>query len=364
MDEKLPVTPGPTHREDSFDVAVRGYNRQQVMDYMTRAGQLQAALEQQLADARAAVAEARAETDRSRLELAAQQAAAAESKPVHEEVSGRLSQILRLAAEEADQERAKADDEIAKLRADTKADVEQMLAEAHAQAEHELATARQTADAELTEAREEADTTLTAAREEADRLRMASVRQTQELLDEAQRRAGAVNEVSTQRLETLTATHGEAVLRLGQIRDVLADLLERDAAAGSLAQVVEAVISPPKAEVQPSAQELDDRIAGSLADDELAAESDDVATPDDLAATVAVESVEIDRSDLAGLEPDVEGSAADAELDAEDDEHSPARPGLTPVADVDIREPRIRDVEDPDPVPAVGSRAQQVLPRR
>jgi hypothetical protein len=244
MDENLPVTPG-THREDSFDIAVRGYNRQQVMEYMARSSQLLSTLEQHLAAARADVQRARSEAEQAQAEALRMRTEQAESKPVHEEVSGRLSQILRLAAEEADQERATADAEIAKLRSDSQSESERLLSEARAEAERELKEANATAQRELADARATAERDVKAAREEADRLRLASVRQTQELLDEAQRRAGAVNEVSNQRLETLTATHGEAVLRLGQIRDVLADLLDRDAAAGSLAQVVEAVIAPP-----------------------------------------------------------------------------------------------------------------------
>ena len=243
MDENLPVTPG-THREDSFDIAVRGYHRGQVQEYMARSSQLLATLEQHLAVARADVQRAKSEADEARAETERLRTQQVESKPVHQEVSGRLSQILKLAAEEADQERATAEAEIAKLRAESNAAAEQAIAQARAQAEEVVTTAHRTAEAELAEARSTADSDLKRAREEADRLRLASVRQTQNLLDEARRRAGAVNEVSNHRLETLTATHGEAVLRLGQIRDVLADLLDRDSAAGSLAEVVEAVLAP------------------------------------------------------------------------------------------------------------------------
>jgi len=243
MDENLPAGPG-SHREDSFDIAVRGYHRGQVQEYMARSSQLMATMEQHLAVARADVQRAKVEAEEARAEVERLRAAQAESKPVHQEVSGRLSQILKLAAEEADQERATAEAEIATLRSDNQSEIERLLAEARAEAEEHTSTARRTAESELTEARATAESDLKRAREEADRLRLASVRQTQNLLDEARRRAGAVNEVSNHRLETLTATHGEAVLRLGQIRDVLADLLDRDSAAGSLAEVVEAVLAP------------------------------------------------------------------------------------------------------------------------
>ena len=264
MDDKLPIS-AQTHREDSFDTAVRGFNRQQVLEYMARSSQLLASLEQNLAVARADVQRARSEAARAEAEAEALRTAPVETKPVHEEVSGRLSQILRLAAEEADQDRATANEEITKLRLESQAESERLINEARAEAERELAEARDTAERELAEARDTAERELTEARdtaedelrnarEEAERIRLASEEQSAELLDDAARRAGAVNEVSDQRLDTLTATHGEAVLRLGQIRDVLADLLDRDAAAGSLADVVEAVIAPPGAQ-----RELDTR---------------------------------------------------------------------------------------------------------
>lgn len=258
MDDKLPISAQP-HREDSFDTAVRGFNRQQVLEYMARSSQLLASLEQNLAVARADVQRARSEAARAEAEAEQLRAAQVEAKPVHEEVSGRLSQILRLAAEEADQDRATANEEITKLRLESQAESERLINEARAEAErelaeardtaeHELAQARETAERELNEARDTAEDELRTAREEAERIRLNSEAQSAELLDEAARRAGAVNEVSDQRLDTLTATHGEAVLRLGQIRDVLADLLDRDAAAGSLSDVVEAVMAPAQAQ--------------------------------------------------------------------------------------------------------------------
>ncbi len=287
MDENLPATSG-TPREDSFDIAVRGFNRQQVMEYMARSSQLLATLEQHLAVARADVHRARSEAEAAQTELARFRAQQAETKPVHEEVSGRLSQILRLAAEEADQERATAEEEIAKLHADSQAEAERLLTEARLAADGDLAEARETGERELAEARETAASELGTAREEADRLRMASIQHAEELLDDAQRRAGAVNEVSNQRLETLTATHGEAVLRLGQIRDVLADLLQRDGAAGSLAQVVEAVLAPPgsaPAPVDPPApvdvSDVSDVSAGSAGEPVAAGESDDIEESDE-----------------------------------------------------------------------------------
>jgi peptidoglycan DL-endopeptidase CwlO len=358
MDENLPATSG-THRDDSFDIAVRGFNRQQVTEYMTRSSQLLATLEQHLAVARADVHRARSEAEQAHAETARLRAEHAETKPVHEEVSGRLSQILRLAAEEADQERATAESQIAKLHAESQAEAERLLTEARLAADGDLAEARETAERELAEARATAEQELGAAREEADRLRGASVQHAEELLDDAQRRAGAVNEVSNQRLETLTATHGEAVLRLGQIRDVLADLLDRDAAAGSLAQVVEAVIAPPgtvpvqidaadattvqepveSTAVQPAV--TDEIESGSYPEDGpvVVGEADSSVAADDEASAESEDKIEVLPIEVADTEAEVDSdSDADSLSDAEADSDSLGDDDT----EIDLRDPRSR----------------------
>jgi F0F1-type ATP synthase membrane subunit b/b' len=270
MDENRPVVSGAP-REDSFDTAVRGFNRQQVMEYMTRTHDLLTTLERQIAVARAEAQRARAgadaaaaESERLRRELE-ESRAAPRPVPVHTELSDRMAQILRLANEEAEQERSSASEEIARLRADTQAECERVVMQARADAEHELelarstarqelgnaretaarelAEARQAAEAELSRARAESEITLTSAHTEADQLRLDSVRHAEHLIDDAQRRSGAVNGLASQRLDALTATHSEALSRLGQIRDVLGQLLGADAAAGSLSAAVEAAMN-------------------------------------------------------------------------------------------------------------------------
>ena len=270
MDENRPVAPGAP-REDSFDTAVRGFNRQQVMEYMTRTHELLTTLERQLAVARAEAQRARAgadaavgESERLRKEIE-ELRAAPKPVPVHTEVSDRMAQILRLASEEAEQERDRAREDIARVQRETKAECERLTTQARADAEleleqarasaraelgaardtaaRELAEARQTAEAELSRARAESEITLTSARTEADQLRLDSVRHAEHLIEDAQRRSGAVNGLAAQRLDALTSTHSEALSRLSQIRDVLGQLLSADAAAGSLTAAVEAAMN-------------------------------------------------------------------------------------------------------------------------
>lgn len=291
MDENRPVAPGAP-REDSFDIAVRGFNRQQVLEYMARTHELLTTLERQLAVARAEVQRARAGADAAaadaqRLHKELEELRAAPKPvPVHTEVSDRMAQILRLASEEAEQERNRAGEEISRLRSETQAECERLVGHARHEAEleleqarstarqelgaardtanRELTEARQSAEADLTRARSEAEITITSARTEADQLRLDSVRHAENMIEDAQRRSGAVNGLAAQRLDALTGTHGEALSRLGQIRDVLSQLLAADAAAGSLADAVEAAMNG-RSEQHP----VEEAVEGEIYDEPL-----------------------------------------------------------------------------------------------
>lgn len=107
-----------TMQEDSFEVVMRGYNKRQVDDYVLQCQHHIRDLAQRLA-----LAEQEIERVRADAVVAIEKAS---SKPVHEEVSERLAQILRLANEEAERERASAADEIAALRAAALADTQNL----------------------------------------------------------------------------------------------------------------------------------------------------------------------------------------------------------------------------------------------
>src|SRR5215470_11619301 len=120
-------------REDSFEVVVRGYNRRQVHEYMAKTRRQVRDLEERLVRNQEDL-----DSTRRELETARQQPA---NKPVHEEVSERLSQILKLADEEADQRRAAADADVARLRELAEQDAQRTVDEARSQAERMLTSA-------------------------------------------------------------------------------------------------------------------------------------------------------------------------------------------------------------------------------
>ena len=271
-------------QEDSFEVVMRGYNKRQVDDYVLQC-------QHHIRDLAQRLALAEQEVDRVRVD-AASQLEKASSKPVHEEVSERLAQILRLANEEAERERAVAADEIAALRAQTLAETQglreqaqaesdevrrQAVAEtedvraqakaetealrervgaeaealrqrAEAEAAHEVEQARLEAERVLTEARDAAEQDVAqahaqargvedSARVEAERLAAAAQARADSVIGEAERRSTAINTVLGTRLELLTTTHSDVLARLLDLRTVLVEALAKEETAGPFAVV-------------------------------------------------------------------------------------------------------------------------------
>ncbi len=183
---------------------VRGYNRQQVDNYVAwRAGQVRE-LESRLS-------QSIAEIEHLRHELADVRASA--RRPPHEEISERVGQILKLAAEEAKAEREHgavdanelreaAKKETDKLRADVKQEVdglkaeaqdraERMLTAAQEQADRAVATATAEADKMLSSAHAAAEQTVSEANQHAESTVGAAMAQAKQQLDDATARATA-----------------------------------------------------------------------------------------------------------------------------------------------------------------------------
>jgi hypothetical protein len=267
-------------QEDSFEVVMRGYNKRQVDDYVLQC-------QHHIRDLAQRLALAEQEIERVRVEATTAIEKAA-SKPVHEEVSERLAQILRLANEEAERERASAADEIAALRAQTAAETQNMREQAQResdalrqqvlgetdtqrdqvkaetealreqvnsetdglrqraeqQAARELEAARVEADQVLSSAREAAERDVAEAhsaarqaeetsRTESERLMLAAQERAETVIGEAERRANAINTVLGGRLEILTTTHKDVVGRLTQLRATLIDVLGSEEILGA-----------------------------------------------------------------------------------------------------------------------------------
>ncbi|WP_211590369.1 hypothetical protein [Microbispora sp. H11081] len=260
--------------DDSFEVVMRGYSRRQVHDYMIRT-------RNQIRDLEERLARTIDQAEQSRLELADARRRMAESPQNPDELGERLSQILKLAQEEAnankeasesearrlretsaaeaerlvtsareqaDAIRAAAQDEAERRVAEATATAERLLAQAGANAEETLGTARAEADETVRAARAEGERLLTAARMEAERVLTEARGQAEAELAAAQQRVTALDEHTGRRVAYLTDTHTEVVRRLNEIGSVLGDLMQREASAGPV--IDEAAVLPPAPQVR------------------------------------------------------------------------------------------------------------------
>jgi len=243
-------------RDDPFDSERRGYARRQVDEYIAwRNGQIRE-LESKLS-------QGLTEIERLRMELA--EAREAGGRPAHEEVSERVGQILKLAADEAKSERERGAAEVAKireaakadtdkLRADVKEETDRLRAEAQDRAERMLTAAQEQSDRAISSARSEADSLLTAAQQSAeqtvadatkhaDTTVAAAIAQAKQQLDDATARATAIHDGAERRLNLLISRHTETVRRLTEIRDVVTSLVAGEAARGSLEDEVDRALA-------------------------------------------------------------------------------------------------------------------------
>ncbi|MGH3245128.1 MAG: hypothetical protein ACRDOI_02815, partial [Trebonia sp.] len=184
-----------------------------------------------------------------RRELSTVRQQALSGRPAHEEVSERISQILKLADDEARAQKNKADDDIAAQRADAHQESERVRADSRDQAERMLTAAQEQAERTIAAARTEADKTRTAARTEAERLTgdtrkksdaaLAQAKaQAKKVLDEATARATAIHDGAERRLNLLSTRHSETVRRLTDILDGVQGLVAAESSRLSLEEEV------------------------------------------------------------------------------------------------------------------------------
>src|SRR6202020_391828 len=161
MNENTDLLPNLSSQEDAFEVQLRGYSRRQVDEFVARCRSQVRELEERLG-------RSLDETEQLRQETLSLRQQALGNKPAHEEVSERISQILKLADDEAKAQKNRADDDIKKQLTDAKKESNRLRKEAREQAEHMLTAAQEQAERAITSARTDADKMRTAARAEAE----------------------------------------------------------------------------------------------------------------------------------------------------------------------------------------------------
>src|SRR5919202_275948 len=223
--------------DNLFETVIRGYHKRQVEDYVAWLQEQVSAVKAELLDARRELAVAREDLVDTKAQL--------QTRPQHEEVSLRMAQILRLAEEEAQQERDAAAMQAGGV-------LEQARAEAHASLE-----AAQQAAAEIVErARRESDDALAGARAEANRLvdtarqqaeaTMSDARERAErVLADADRRTEQITTLQQKRLSAVLGAHEDVISRLEAVRGVIGEVLVQDRDLGDPASEVDPAALPP-----------------------------------------------------------------------------------------------------------------------
>src|SRR6266481_4247743 len=231
MNDNSDLLPNLVH-EDAFEVQMRGYSRRQVDEFIARCRSQIRDLEQRLG---------RALDDGEELkrDLATARQQALGAKPAHEEVSERISQILKLADDEARSQKSKAHEDIARQRNDAQAEADKARAEAREQAERAITSARAEADKTLTAARTEAENTTSDARKKSEAVLAGAKAQAKKALDEATARATAIHDGAERRLNLLSTRHAETIKRLTDILDGVSTLVAAETARMSLEDEVD-----------------------------------------------------------------------------------------------------------------------------
>jgi cell division septum initiation protein DivIVA len=235
---------------------VRGYNRQQVDEVVARqTGAIR--------DLKNSLSQCLGEIERLRGDLS--EAHQVSARPPHEEISERVGQILKLAADEAKAERERGNAEVNdlrdqakgetdKLRADTKSETDRLRADAQDRAERMLAAAQEQSERAVVAAKAEAEALLSSAQataeqavaeasKHAESTMNSALAQAKQQIDEATARANAIHDGAERRLNLLISRHTETVRRLTEIRDVVTSLVSGETARGSLEDEVNRALS-------------------------------------------------------------------------------------------------------------------------
>lgn len=220
MNDHTEMLPAPL-QEESFDVVMRGYSRGQVDDFVKRTKRQVEELETRLARAEREAEDARRDRDRASSEAAAANSRLESHEPSYEELGERLTQILRLAQEEAEEKRSTATVEADETRAEAEAAVQRI----HQEVEEKRSNAEAEAEQIRAQAHEEAERTRREADESAEQVRTAADEKAERLVQEAQEHTSELEESARERVEQLEQQHTQLVGQLSSVRDSLQTLL-------------------------------------------------------------------------------------------------------------------------------------------
>lgn len=226
MNDQTEVLPAPLQQE-SFDVVLRGYSRGQVDEYVKRIKRQLEDLGNRTAQAEREAGEARRDRDLVRSELTAANQKLERGGPSYEEFGERLTQILALAQQEADEMRSSAQTEAQQIRTEA----EEAVGGLRREVEDKQAAAEIEAERLRTEAREEAQRVRTEADESAQQVQREAEERAQRLVSEAEERSSQREQAARDRVHDLESQQTQLLAQLSEVRDSLQTLLPARAAA-------------------------------------------------------------------------------------------------------------------------------------
>jgi cell division septum initiation protein DivIVA len=222
--------------ENLFETVFKGYAKRQVEDYIAWLQEQVSAAKAELTDARRELAVAREDLLATRAQL--------QTRPQHEEISVRMAQILRLAEEEAQQERDQAMQQAAQALEHARGEARSALEAANDKADEIVRNARRECEDELAAARAEANRLVDTARRQAEATMSDARERAQRALADADRRTEQITALQQRRLAAVLAAHEDAMRRLEAVRGVIGEVLVQDREQGDPATSVDPAALP------------------------------------------------------------------------------------------------------------------------
>jgi cell division septum initiation protein DivIVA len=217
--------------ENLFETVFKGYAKRQVEDYIAWLQEQVSAAKAELTDARRELATARDDLVETRAQL--------QTRPAHEEISVRMAQILRLAEEEAQQERDAGAQQAASVLEQARGEARAALEAAHANAADIVRAARRECDDDLAAARAEANRLVETARRQAEGTMADARERAQRALADADRRTEQITTLQQRRLAAVLSAHEDVVRRLEAARGVIGEILVQDGEQGDPAAAID-----------------------------------------------------------------------------------------------------------------------------
>jgi cell division septum initiation protein DivIVA len=222
--------------DNRFESVMRGYDKHQVDGYVAWMQDQIAAAQAGLGDARRELEAARGESERLRQQL--------QTRPQHEQVSERMAQILRLAQEEAEQEREKAAQLAAGILEGAEAQARDVIEKARSDAAEMTRETQRSCEEQITDARAKAAELVETARQQSEATLAEARERPRRVLSDVDRRSRQIMALQQRRLAAVLAAHEDAMNRLEIAGRLINEQLEQDHEEGDPAAQVDPQVLP------------------------------------------------------------------------------------------------------------------------